>query len=273
MYFLFLVIIITDITTILPKAVIAKLNLIRVPLTVVNLCQNQLDEFLSTKTPFEINKPSFIVSDIHGNIPALNMAIDFSRDHDVTTLISLGDMVDFNPYNNEVMNKILEYPGKKCVILGNHDEFVTSFKGEIVTDYFGMPVDPELAQRIRQLPDRDVIKINEKIILVCHSNPWNLHALYISPEDTELQIYFLSGLQYDGYIFGHTHAYDYFTYKNKFSFNPGSLGQSRNNTQELTFAWILPEENKIELYAIYHEITGDTNLKSKVPELIKTYHF
>ena len=59
-----------------------------------------------------------ILSDIHGNLPALERAIKNTKN--VDQYIILGDVVNYGPWNNECVQLIETLPN--CVkILGNHD--------------------------------------------------------------------------------------------------------------------------------------------------------
>lgn len=61
-----------------------------------------------------------IISDIHGNSPALNAVLADIRSFKATAIYCLGDLTDAAPWHNEVIDLIreLEIP----VVMGNHDE-------------------------------------------------------------------------------------------------------------------------------------------------------
>lgn len=63
-----------------------------------------------------------IISDIHGNLPALNVVLNHIKSKNISTIYCLGDLVDFAPWNNEVIETIISH-NIPC-LLGNHDERV-----------------------------------------------------------------------------------------------------------------------------------------------------
>jgi diadenosine tetraphosphatase ApaH/serine/threonine PP2A family protein phosphatase len=72
-----------------------------------------------------------ILSDIHGNLEALNTAMDYIVDNDIDKVYCLGDIVGYGPNPNECVETIAE----KCekVVIGNHDHAVL---GLTSTEYF-----------------------------------------------------------------------------------------------------------------------------------------
>ena len=70
-----------------------------------------------------------ILSDIHGNLPALQVVLADIYSRDIQQIYCLGDLTDFAPWDNEVIALIrnLNIP---CV-LGNHDERI-GFDQEVI---------------------------------------------------------------------------------------------------------------------------------------------
>lgn len=60
-----------------------------------------------------------IISDIHGNLPALNVVLQQIDDMQCEQIICLGDIVGYGPFPNECCDLIQERADK--VIVGNHD--------------------------------------------------------------------------------------------------------------------------------------------------------
>ncbi|MEI7489572.1 MAG: metallophosphoesterase family protein, partial [Chryseobacterium sp.] len=61
-----------------------------------------------------------IFSDVHGNLPALEVVLNDIEERGIDQKFCLGDLVDFAPWGNKVIEKIksLNIP---C-LMGNHDE-------------------------------------------------------------------------------------------------------------------------------------------------------
>jgi predicted phosphodiesterase len=75
-----------------------------------------------------------IISDVHSNLPALDKVIDFlgldkvmkkASKKDFDKIISLGDVVGYNPFINECLKKINDFAD--VMIPGNHEVMVYNF--------------------------------------------------------------------------------------------------------------------------------------------------
>ena len=61
-----------------------------------------------------------VLSDIHGNLPALEQALEIGRHHGVEDWICLGDVIDGGLWNNECARLIRDR--RITTVRGNHDE-------------------------------------------------------------------------------------------------------------------------------------------------------
>jgi predicted phosphodiesterase len=60
-----------------------------------------------------------VLSDVHGNLPALEAVLDFLAFEGVDSYICAGDVVGYGPYPNECVERIASLPG--VWVAGNHD--------------------------------------------------------------------------------------------------------------------------------------------------------
>ena len=67
---------------------------------------------------------TFFLSDIHGNLPALEIVLKFLNKDD--KIIILGDTVNYGPWSNECIDLLDDYDNKIC-LLGNHEEYFMMF--------------------------------------------------------------------------------------------------------------------------------------------------
>lgn len=72
-----------------------------------------------------------VISDIHGNLEALNAVIDYIREAGIEKLYCLGDIVGYGPNPNECVELIMEHA--EVTVIGNHDHAVL---GLTSTEYF-----------------------------------------------------------------------------------------------------------------------------------------
>jgi len=61
-----------------------------------------------------------VFSDVHGNLPALEAVLGDIEKRGADQIYCLGDLVDFAPWNNEVIERIRKH--KIPCLMGNHDE-------------------------------------------------------------------------------------------------------------------------------------------------------
>src|SRR5476649_1408339 len=61
-----------------------------------------------------------IFSDVHGNLPALQVVLNDIKTRKVDQIYCLGDLVDFAPWSNEVIDLIRS--SRIPCLMGNHDE-------------------------------------------------------------------------------------------------------------------------------------------------------
>lgn len=63
-----------------------------------------------------------IITDIHGNIEALNSVLEDIKKRNVDDIFCLGDIIDVGPNSKECVDKLIEYNVKS--ILGNHELYL-----------------------------------------------------------------------------------------------------------------------------------------------------
>ena len=71
-------------------------------------------------------KRILIISDIHGNAAALDSVLHAASQKETDGIILLGDLIDYGPDSNEVIERISNIPKEKIVvnIWGNHEHAV-----------------------------------------------------------------------------------------------------------------------------------------------------
>ncbi|MBL7074022.1 metallophosphoesterase family protein [candidate division KSB1 bacterium] len=177
-----------------------------------------------------------IISDIHGNLEALQTALDLIKEEGLTGVICLGDLVGYGANPNECIEAVRDLTPH--VIAGNHDwavcgksdiSYFNVYAREAVLRHQGM-VTPENMEYLKNLP----LKIERDDCLFVHSTPeepeqWN----YIfSPMEAERQFgYFTQKVCF----IGHSHHPGIFSLGTRRIINVGSVGQPRDGNPELCF--------------------------------------
>lgn len=237
---------------------------------------NTISDYLKTARPKKVTENTIIFSDIHANYPALQLMHRFAQDNNIDSFISLGDIIEYNNQNDEVLYFMRSLNQKFLSnIRGNHDNGTLNNE-KFISNLFQDIIDESLGNYLLNLPQNDVITINGKKILLCHSNPWNADILYLFPEETNFFEYFLKKLDCDGFLFGHTHFVTFYKSKalnNKFAFNPGSLGVSRDGENKLYFSVLEPLDQKFTIYGFTSELPENPGWKDTKISKIQDFRF
>ena len=160
-------------------------------------------------------------SDIHGNLPALEIAIKEAGN--VDGYIVLGDVVNYGPWSNECVTILEELPNCKK-ILGNHEEFFIQGKcncdnylaNEFFKHCYGeFEEDPTIQKYEKEFQFEDFTcahTLNEKYIF----------------QDTNISIH-------NNYFVGHSHRQFKMECNGFLLLNPGSVGQNREFINKIDF--------------------------------------
>lgn len=140
-----------------------------------------------------------IISDIHGNIDALNVVLERCRELEVENYICLGDIVGYNADPQLCLDAIRQLNLVGCV-KGNHDEYATN--DDETMEGFNPHAKKAVLWTKHQLTDegRDWLRSLPMRQTIKNSNITIVHATLDSPDSW-------------GYIFDVHHAADNFAYQ------------------------------------------------------------
>jgi putative phosphoesterase len=189
-----------------------------------------------------------VISDIHGNIHALEAVWHDIQQRNVDEVICLGDLVGYYCFHNEVVAFVQEN-GIPCV-LGNHDEAFLNRQGVIersktCTRILGWQLEhfrSDLLPYLQSIPHRITRRWAGKSMLCIHGGLQDPIDEYL----TEVSEAYLKDNRFedDVLITGHTHLPGYRKYFNgKMWINPGSVGQPRDGDNRASYALIHEDWN------------------------------
>lgn len=186
-----------------------------------------------------------ILSDIHGNIYALNTALKSIEKEKIDAIIFCGDYVTDIPRANEVVECIKNIMKKYTtyIIKGNREEKVISYENQnkkITINnenvYFTYEsLTKENLEFLKSLPETCIINIeNTPKIFVSHARDYN------NENDCQYK------------IFGHSHKQYIFSRDGIKYINPGAIGLATDGNNRLKYCILTVEENleKIELISL-----------------------
>lgn len=204
-----------------------------------------------------------VFSDVHGNLPALEVVLKDIEERGIRQRFCLGDLVDFAPWGNEVIEKIrsLNIP---C-LMGNHDERIAfdipvvplSKHSEeetnarfIAIDHSKKHITEENKTFLSELPFH--LKLNYKVgkkhwyIQLVHSSLSSNETYLYESEKDEIFTDMLKDSQSDVIVMGHTHLSFKKQFENKtWAINCGSVGRSKEENRLASYVIFTLDEEKI----------------------------
>lgn len=195
-----------------------------------------------------------LISDIHGNLPALENVVQELEKEKPDTWICLGDIVGYGPHPSECI-ELIRKKNMICV-LGNHDAGVCN---KLSLKHFRNP-NRKLIELTRNLLPDEQLKWLSSLPLTASSDNGEWLAVHASPKNPSNWVYLESAFQMrpmlddlgsDFCFFGHTHrtalvcetiGIKDLQAGHKYFVNPGSVGQPRDGDQRASCA-ILDIEN------------------------------
>lgn len=189
-----------------------------------------------------------ILSDIHGNLPALEAVLQDARSRGCTRLISLGDIAGYYAQPGDCIHLLQQYQAVN--ILGNHDSYLVNNSNcsrsrvvSSIVDYHKQIVTPtQLGWLKRSLP-----LLREGTRLFVHGGPDDpqdqyLYEISVNTIPSDIDILFS----------GHTHVQVLMEFGQKIFCNPGSVGQPRDGDCRAAYATL--DGTRITLCRVDYDI-------------------
>ncbi|MDV3244448.1 MAG: metallophosphatase family protein [Nitrososphaerales archaeon] len=213
------------------------------------------------------------ISDVHSNLEALEAVLGQLGKEE---LFCLGDIVGYGSNPNEVIQLLKDR--RAVAVRGNHDEAVltgdTSWfnaRAAMAAKWTTGQLSEESRAYLRGLPLQIRTAVEEVQTYLTHGSPDdNLHE-YVDPAThSELLGHYLARLDVRLLGLGHTHLPYVWKEDSGTVFNPGSVGQPRDNDWRASFAYVTFAEGKAEVQLLRTEYdcrkAAGKMLKAGLPE-------
>lgn len=174
-----------------------------------------------------------IISDIHGNIPALEAVLLDIKKRGIDRIICLGDIVGKGPSSAKAVDIIKEHC--EYIIKGNWDYFITEQESEILL-WHQKKLGKERLSFLKELPIYLEFYMSGKLVRLCHASPNDLfHRTYLNTEIEERIKLFEPTKTLNKYAdiigYGDIHGAHIDYFDGKTIFNSGSVGNPLEITQ------------------------------------------
>lgn len=235
-----------------------------------------------------------VISDIHGNLEALQAVLADIDRRGIRQIVCLGDVLGYGPNPCECLDLVME----RCLwsLMGNHDfavlyepaGFHASAEASTYWTRRQLENEPDPVRRRRRFEYLGQMKMRQKFLgaLWVHASPRRPVNEYVFPEDvngapTKLSQMF-ERIERRCFV-GHTHVPGVFTdepdfyppadlggtykflYNEKCIINPGSVGQPRDRDPRASYAILY--EDRVEFVRLEYDIQAVVEKVRRIPEL------
>lgn len=168
-----------------------------------------------------------LLSDIHSNLIAFQLAIEDLIKEKVDMTLFLGNYITDGENGNEVLKQIKALKAE-YVVLGNREKYILNYSPErkdfnnyktIANTYHSLT--KENISYIQKMKKYYILEIHNTKILMLHGDEY-----FNKAKDLNMMFdLFIEEFEFDICLFGHTHQYFKQKYRGKIFLNPGSIGQ------------------------------------------------
>ncbi|MFS0727665.1 metallophosphoesterase family protein [Paenibacillus sp. 1P07SE] len=177
-----------------------------------------------------------LISDIHGNLPALEAVLADIADRQIESIYCLGDLIGKGPSGHLVVDLIAESCEK--VVRGNWDEFISSPTEDEALLWHQQKLGPERLAYLASLPFSIELVMSGRRIRLFHASPRSLYERIHPGANRETLLSLFQGSDECESVFiadvvgyGDIHNAYIQHFEGKILFNVGSVGNPLEITQ------------------------------------------
>ncbi len=216
-----------------------------------------------------------VLSDVHGNLPALLEVIHDAERAGADLYLNCGDLVGYSPQDREVVDMLAA--GRVLSVRGNFDLEMLAWRGkgkgtldlgEAALRHSREMSTGRMRKALKKMPDQLLVKVGEKRIAVAHGSP-------ISPDEklepgTPVERYrqIIKETAADIIVCGHTHEPMEKEVDGVLFLNPGSVGRPGGSDPRASYALLDIGTLKPEFRRIEYDVHSQANTirKEGLPE-------
>lgn len=225
-----------------------------------------------------------ILSDIHGNVSAFDAVLKDCEDDIFTSVIILGDCIDYGMRSNEIIRKIVTlseglWRGKIIVnIWGNHEKLMidkdldrlSTDRGRVMAQYTANHLIPFSLEYINNSMNKngfEEFRLKEFKALAVHGSLEDNYWKAITPDNLRGTYsdysFVFSGHSHYSHCFSQFYDTDDRIMRNKkvvTFINPGSVGQPRNGNPYAQYAVLNLPSKRVELRTVEYDVEYEQSL-------------
>ena len=222
-----------------------------------------------------------IISDIHGNLSALEAALADIEKHEPDNIAILGDLVLNGPRPAESIDAVRELDAAGAlVIAGNTDIAVAD--GDYSAAFPWLDEVPETQRAaaewardrladdqldfLRRLPAERRVAVGEDLVLACHASPGSQTSGLPAELDAAVTVQRVTRTDARVICCGHTHIADVRELGRKLLVNPGSCGYAFDGTPDACWAMLTITEGAAPTAELHRAEYDPTRAAEEVSE-------
>ena len=235
-----------------------------------------------------------VITDIHGNLEALDACLADARAHTYDSTLVLGDLVGYGPDPNTVVERV-QALAPVAIVRGNHDKVACGLEqaegfnsvAKSAAKWTLETLQPAHREWLAALPEGPTAV--DDLVQICHGSPFDEDA-YIFDELDAVRAVKVATRPLC--LFGHTHYPVTFELSadgfdsvgsaampltqvqmkpgSKYLINPGSVGQPRDGDPRAAYAIVDTTQRLVELYRVRYAVaqTQAKIIKAGLPEVL-----
>lgn len=203
-----------------------------------------------------------LISDVHGNLPALEAVLEDAREKGVTAVLNAGDSVGYGAFPDEVVT-LLRSSGVLSVI-GNYDQSVLVKKWKsgrprsrdkhIAMRYAYRNLSGKNRRYLKNLPTKIRLRVRNRTLLVTHGSPDSITE-YLVPETPQSRFSEIAASAgADIVVTGHAHLPSVHETDGVWFVNCGSVGRTEDGDPRACYALLTLEPFSIVHIRIPYDI-------------------
>jgi protein phosphatase len=171
-----------------------------------------------------------VISDVHGNMPALETVLADIQQRGITQVYNLGDLVGKGPRSDLVINRCREVC--QVIVRGNWDDSVANDEHDRIMPWYRGQIGPERMAYLRDLPNVHDFWLSGKRVRLYHASHLGVYERIPawSPYNTHLSMF--ENTSFTGFNnpapdivgYGDIHNAYMMSLDHKVVFNAGSVG-------------------------------------------------
>ena len=177
-----------------------------------------------------------LISDIHGNVPALEATLQDIKRRNVTRIFCLGDSVGKGPHSDKVID-ICREEGI-ATVKGNWEDVMVDDTDNSTLIWHQQRLGKERLEYLKSLPDTTDFWMSGKSVRLFHASQQSVHHRVRMSDPDEKHLEMFENTDFTGYEFepdivgcGDIHRVYLKTFQSKTLFNVGSVGNPLDLTQ------------------------------------------